>query len=55
MYSSSIESIFFISSLEIVLMINLLSWEKKKKLPLDPAPSPALKTLCLLASTESDS
>ena len=55
MYSSSIDSIFFISSHEIVFIINLLSCEKKKKLPLDPAPSPALNTLCLLASTERDS
>lgn len=31
-------------------MINLLSWEKKKKLPLLPCDSPALNTISLFSS-----
>ena len=38
----------FISALFIVLIKKRRSWEKKKKLPDLPAPSPALKTMFLL-------
>ena len=50
MYSGKIYKNVSISAFVIVLMINLLSWLKKKKLPLFPAPSPAWKTYYLLLS-----
>lgn len=42
------------SPFDIVLIMNRLSCEKKKKLPLRPAPSPALKTWSVLNNGCSD-
>ena len=55
MYESSISRSAFFSWVCKVFMMNFLSCEKKKKLPLFPWDSPAWKTLFRFLATERDS